>query len=297
MYPRDIIKLKVSDIHTISVKTYGTQSGNPIVLLHGGPGGVSDPVLPGLFNLKKTNIITFDQRGCGESTPFGSVEENTIWTIIEDMEVIRKKLNIEKWSILGGSWGTTVGLAYGISYPRRCTSFILRSIFLCRKKDLEWLFSGARKFFPDKYSHSYPDLETFFESYWKRLNSKEQTQAASEWMLWEGSLSTLKPNIELLQQYSKSKMSISGALLGCHYFRNNGFLKESWILDNIDQISHIPCHIIQGRYDMVCTVEPAWDLHSLWPGSRLTICESSGHSTFEEEIQKALSKSIEIFQL
>jgi len=297
--------LKVSDLHSIYYEQVGNPQGKPIVFVHGGPGGGVDPSMRRFFDPKKWRIILFDQRGCGKSLPFSELKDNTTWDLVDDMEKLRKELKIEKWTVFGGSWGSTLALSYAISYPDNVKELILRGIFLLRKKEIDWFYQeGASYIFPDawdKYLAPIPQNERhdLVGAYFKRLTSPDKnvrSEAAKAWSIWEGSTSKLFLDPTFVERFGGDEFADAFARIECHYFVNKGFFKEdSWILNNIDKIRHIPAWIVQGRYDVVCPATSAWDLHKAWPESRLHIIADAGHSASEPGIKSRLIEATDYF--
>lgn len=297
--------LKVSDLHSLYYEQVGNPQGKPIVFVHGGPGGGVDPSMRRFFDPKKWRIILFDQRGCGKSLPFSELKDNTTWDLVEDMEKLRKELKIEKWSVFGGSWGSTLALSYAISYPDKVKELILRGIFLLRKKEIDWFYQeGASYIFPDawdKYLAPIPQNERhdLVGAYFKRLTSPDKnvrSEAAKAWSIWEGSTSKLFLDPTFVERFGGDEFADAFARIECHYFVNKGFFKEDgWILNNVDKIRHIPAWIVQGRYDVVCPATSAWELHKAWPESRLHIISDAGHSASEPGIKSKLIEATDYF--
>ncbi len=293
--------LKVSDLHTVYFEASGNPRGKPVIFLHGGPGGGIEPVYRRYFDPEKWRIVIFDQRGCGKSTPFAELRQNTTWDLVEDIETIRKHLQIEKWVVFGGSWGSTLSLAYSESYPERVSGIILRGIFLLRKSELLWFYqNGAHNIYPDAWEFFLKPIPVeergdMIGAYYKRLTSSQagtRLEAARAWSIWEGSTSKLYQNRELMHHFEESDFAEAFARIECHYFINGGFFKnESWLLDNIPRIRQIPGAIVQGRYDVVCPMRSAWDLHKAWPEAEFHVIPDSGHSMTEPGI---CSKLIEL---
>ena len=296
--PYNTFYLKVSDLHKIFVEESGNPNGKPLIFLHGGPGGGSEPIYRQYFNPKKWRIIIFDQRGCGKSSPHAELDENTTWDLVSDIEKIRKKLNINKWTIFGGSWGSTLALSYSIKNPNKCNALILRGIFMLREKELEWFYQrGCSFIYPDaweKYLAPIPENErtTMIQSYYKQLTSTNKNvriKAAKAWSIWEASTSKLIQTDKSLHLFDNDNVAEAFARIECHYFINKGFFEnDSWILDNVYKIEKIPTHIVQGRYDVVCPMTSAWDLHKELPNANFEIIQDSGHSMLEDVIQKKL---------
>ncbi len=289
--------LKVSNIHSMYYEESGNPKGFPAVFVHGGPGGGTQPEHRRYFDPKYYRIILFDQRGCGKSTPNASLEDNTTWDLVRDMELLREHLNIEKWLVFGGSWGSTLSLAYAETHPERVTHLVLRGIFLVRQWEIDWLYQkGADAIFPDKwedYVKPIPEAERgdFVTAYHKRLTSsdrKVQLEAARAWSGWEGSTSKLLVDPDMIAHYSDDDFAIAFARIECHYFFNKGFMEDGQLLRDVGRIRHIPTTIVQGRYDVVCPIRSAWDLHRAFPEAKLVISPTSGHSAFEVENRSAL---------
>ena len=296
--PYNEFYLKVSNLHTIFVEESGNLNGKPVIFLHGGPGGGIEPIYRQYFNPKKWRIIIFDQRGCGKSIPHAELKNNTTWDLVNDIEIIRKYLNIKSWTVFGGSWGSTLSLAYAIKYPDKCNRLILRGIFLVRKFEIEWFYQrGCSLIFPDvweKYKLAIPNKEqnNFLKAYYKRLISKNykiRISAAIAWSKWEASTSKLIYIKKSLHQFNNKKNAEALARIECHYFINKGFFKsDGWLLENLNPIKKIQTFIVQGRYDVICPMQSAWDLHNQLPKSELIIIPNSGHSMLEKGIQKKL---------
>ena len=296
--PYNTFRLKVSDIHEIFVEESGNPNGAPIVFLHGGPGGGSEPIYRQYFNPKKWRIIIFDQRGCGQSTPHAELKENTTWDLVNDIEEIRKKLNINKWSVFGGSWGSALALSYAIKHPKRCENLILRGIFMLREKELNWFYQeGCSFIYPDaweKYLKPIPENERnqMIKSYYKRLtsnNKNKRIESAKAWSKWEASTSKLIQTEKSLHSFDDDKIAEAFARIECHYFINKGFFEtDSWLLDNVNKIENISTYIVQGRYDVVCPMTSAWELHKKLPNAEFDIIQDCGHSMLEIGIQKKL---------
>ena len=292
--------LPVSDLHTIAWECSGNPEGIPVIVIHGGPGGGSQPSYRRYFDPSKWNIIQFDQRGCGKSTPYAELEENSTMNLVSDIEALRENFGIETWHVFGGSWGSTLSLIYGITHPSRVRSFILRGIFMCRKSELHWFYQdGASHIFPDAfdpYLNHIPKEEqsNLIEAYYSRLTSEDisiRRAAAKEWTRWEMATSRLFPDPEYLEKAEDLDFAVAFARIECHYFINSIFVDEAFILNNCDSISNIPCVIVHGRYDMVCPVKSAWELHKKLAHSELQIIPDAGHSMGEITIAQALVKS------
>jgi len=297
-------KLKVSELHSLYVEECGNPKGIPALFLHGGPGAGITPNHRRFFNPEKYRIILFDQRGAGKSTPYAELRENTLWDLIADIEAIREKLKISKWLVFGGSWGSTLALAYAISHPTRILHLIVRGIFLCRREEIEWFYqAGAHQIFPDRfkeYARVIPESERhdMLGAFYKRLTSddkKTRLEAARAWSQWEGSTITLLPSKEMFNDFTE--IAVSLARIECHYFINNCFYPEdNYLLNNAHRIAHISTEIIHGRYDIVCPVKNAFDLKEKMPRARLTIVADSGHAAFEPGIRSALIEATDRFK-
>ncbi len=297
--PREKGFLQVSKIHSIYWERSGNPNGKKILVIHGGPGGGSQPRYRRYFNPEKFDIVQFDQRGCGNSRPFSELRENTTLDLVNDIEKLRLNLNIDSWHLFGGSWGSTLALIYAIKNPSKVKSMTLRGIFLCRKFELLWFYQyGASEIFPDefeKYISVIPlnERQNLIASFYKYLTSSDielRSRAAAAWTNWELSTSHLvKRDINLGKNNS---FSDAFARIECHYFINNIFLEDDFILKNIKIIESIPTKIIQGRYDIVCPVRSAWDLNRHLINSELIIVNDAGHSMSEKGITLKLLESV-----
>ena len=295
------------DEHEIYYEECGNPNGKPAVFLHGGPGGGGSKKVRGFFNPELYRIVIFDQRGCGRSKPHGCLNNNTTWDLVEDIEKLKNKLNIKKWLVFGGSWGSTLSLAYAQTYPDSVSELILRGIFMLRKKELDWFYQdGASRVFPEAWEgflkpinkENHDNLMDAYYKIFKSNDEKAKMEAAIAWSRWEGSVSTLSHKPEMITSYSESKFALAFALIENHYFINKGFLEnENQLIEtkSIDKIRHIPAKIIQGRYDIVCPMETAWELSKNWPESELIVAPNSGHSAFEKEITHELIKATQEF--
>jgi len=289
--------LKVSSLHSIGWERSGNPEGIPVMVIHGGPGGGSQPSYRRYFDPDKFDIIQFDQRGCGRSTPYAELEENDTHASVRDIEAIREHLGIEHWHVFGGSWGSTLSLIYAQNHPQRVLSLILRGIFMCRKSELQWFYQeGASHVFPDAfepYLDHIPSEEqsALIPAYYKRLTSEDvevRRAAAREWTRWEMATSRLFPDPEYLDKAEDLDFAVAFARIECHYFINGIFVEDAHILNNVEKILDIPCKIVQGRYDMVCPTTSAWELHKALPNSELVIVPDAGHSMGETSIAREL---------
>ena len=290
--------LKVDDVHSLYVEESGTEEGTPVIYLHGGPGSGSSPFMRRLFDPEKYRIVLFDQRGAGQSIPHAETKNNTTQDLISDMEQIREALNIERWVVSGGSWGSTLALAYAQAHPERVMGLILRGIFLGTNAEVKWFYEegGASHFFPDyweDYIAPIPEAERndLLVAFHKRLmgdNEIARMGAAKAWSSWEGKTLSLNPTPAMINHFSDPRTALSVACLEAHYFMNNCFFEDNQLLKNADKIKDIPGYIIHGRYDMICQVKQAFDLHDVWPLADLNIIPATGHAASEAGIVSAL---------
>jgi proline iminopeptidase len=289
--PYETGMLDVGDGHSLYWELTGNPNGKPAVMLHGGPGGGSSPDHRRQWNPDKYKILVFDQRGCGKSTPYASLEANTTWDLVDDMEKLREKLSIQKWQVFGGSWGSTLALAYAEKHPERCSELVLRGIFLLRKKEIDWFYQGgASIIFPDAwepYWNHIPEAERgdMVKAYHQRLTSDDpavRLAAAKIWSGWEGATSKLLPDAAFTGHYEEDEFALAFARIEAHYFVNRGFFeKDDQLLRDVGRIRSIPGVIVQGRYDCVCPIDSAWALHRAWPEAELIISPDAGHSAWE----------------
>lgn len=299
-------RMKVSDKHEIFYEQVGNPKGVPVLFIHGGPGGGISPDHRRYYDPKHYRIVLFDQRGCGDSTPHASLEENTTWDLIKDIEKLRQKLDISKWIVFGGSWGSTLSLLYAEAHPDRVMGLILRGIFLCRKKEISWFYQdGASHLFPEAWEEylkpiSLDERGDLVAAYYKRLtspNREERLEAAKAWSIWEGSTSCLYFNPALIAETGGDVFAEAFARIECHYFTNGIWMRnDNQILEDVYKIRHIPCEIVHGRYDVVCPVENAWDLKKAWPECNLHIVQDAGHSAKEPGILRKLVEATEKFK-
>ena len=297
--------LSVSPIHTIYYEEAGNPDGKPVVFLHGGPGGGIVPAYRQFFDPERWRIILFDQRGCGKSTPHAELTENTTWDLVDDIEKLRSHLQIDQWTVFGGSWGSTLSLAYAQTHPNRCKGLILRGIFMLRPKEIQWFYqSGASYIFPDAwegYLAPIPEAERadLVAAYYKRLTSDDpetRQTAAKAWSIWEASTSKLIPDTDLMERFGEGSFADAFARIECHYFINGGFFNQpDQLLNSVEKIRHIPAVIVQGRYDVVCPMTSAWELHRAWPEAEFVIVKEAGHSATEPGITSALVSATDRF--
>ena len=282
--------LDVGDGHRLYYEECGNPRGKPVVFLHGGPGAGCNETMRRFWNPDVYRIVLFDQRGSGRSTPHASIENNTTWDLVADMEILREALQIRTWQVFGGSWGSTLALAYCQAHPERVTEIVLRGIFLLRKKEIDWFYQhGASEIFPDRWQHylapiPHGERDDLLRAYHRRLTDDDATirlEAAKAWSIWEGTTSTLWPNESLAANFGSVEMALALARIECHYFVNAGFMEEDQLIRDVDKIRKIPAVIVQGRYDVVCPAVTAWELSRAWPEAELRIVADAGHSAFE----------------
>lgn len=289
--------LPVSDGHSLYIEECGQPDGLPVVFLHGGPGAGCESYHRRFFDPDVYRIILFDQRGCGRSVPHASLHGNTTDALVADMETIRERLDVDQWVVFGGSWGSTLGLVYAETFPERVLGLVLRGIFLCRPADIQWFYQqGASALLPDHWEGFLEPVPAdergdLVNAYYRLLTGDDEVArmaAAKAWSLWEGLASTLLPKAAVTDHFAHSKTALSLARIECHYFVNNSFMLENQILRDATRLQKIPGIIVHGRYDVVCPLEQAWDLHRAWPQSCLQIVQDAGHSATEHGIVDAL---------
>ena len=298
-------RLPVGDGHDLYFEESGNPAGKPVVFIHGGPGGGTDPKQRRFFNPQKYRIVLFDQRGCGKSRPHASLEANTTWHLVADLEALRVFLGIARWQLFGGSWGSTLALAYAQTHPSAVTELVLRGIFLLRRQEVEWFYQkGASAIFPDAWEHFLAPIppsehHDLLAAYHKRTSGpdgEEQLRAARAWSVWEGTTSRLLPDPSVLERFSADRFALAFARIEAHYFHHRGFLRsDAQLLEDVPRIRHIPAVIVQGRYDVVCPAESAWALHRAWPESELVIVPDAGHAAFEPGTIRALVAATDRF--
>ena len=280
--------------HNIYYEECGNANGKPVVFLHGGPGGGGSEDVRRFFDPAYYRIIVFDQRGCGRSTPHGCLTNNTTWDLVSDIDKLRQELGIAKWMVFGGSWGSTLALAYSQSHPSSVSEIVIRGIFMLQQHELDWFYQeGASKLFPDEWQKFIDVIEdskrgNLMKAYNEIFNGsdeKARLSAAVAWSRWEASTSKLVKNDSLMDEFSNPHFALAFALIENHYFMNKGFLEhEKQLLDGIEKIRNIPAVIVQGRYDVVCPMETAYEVSKRWPEASFEIAQNSGHSAFEKEI-------------
>ena len=296
--------LPVDARHTLYWEQSGNPNGLPVLFLHGGPGAGSAPNHRRFFDPAHYRIIIYDQRGAGRSTPLGEIRDNTTPHLIEDIETLRQYLSIEQWLVFGGSWGSTLALAYGEAHPSRCLGFILRGIFLCRKSEIDWFLYGLRHFFPEAWQEFVAPLspherKDILAAYYQRLMDPDPAihmPAARAWGRYEGRCSTLLPSPETVNYFTSDTVALGLARMEAHYFSHDIFLPHNALLDNVKKLHGMPATIVQGRYDAVCPIVSADDLTHAWPQAEYVIIEDAGHSAWEPGIRSALVQATDKFK-
>ena len=293
--------LATGGLHEIYYEECGKAGGKPCVILHGGPGGAINPTMRRFFDPTKWHMALFDQRGCGRSLPNASLEDNTTWALIDDIERLREKLGVEKWTVFGGSWGSTLALAYAILHPDRVEALVLRGVFLLTQRELDWFYQdGASMMFPDAWERfiaPIPPAERgdMISAYHRRLTHPDrgvQAQAAAAWSQWEGDTISLRGPEARPSKFNEEDFTVAFARIECHYFANHGFFpEEGWLLKNADKIAHIPGWIVQGRFDVVTPLESAWALTRVWKKTKFDIIWDAGHASTEPGIIDGLVRA------
>ncbi|WP_327141202.1 prolyl aminopeptidase [Nocardia sp. NBC_01327] len=302
--------LDVGDGQQLYWEVSGNPDGKPVVFLHGGPGGGTAPFHRQFFDPAAYRIVLFDQRGCGQSTPHiadgASLESNTTWNLVADIEALRTHLGVERWQVFGGSWGSTLALTYAQTHPDRVTELVLRGIFLLRRKEIDWYYNGAAGYvYPDeweKFLAPVPESDRgddLVEVYHRLLHSPDEkiaTDAAVAWSTWEGATSSLLPQPDRVAETADPRFALAFARIENHYFHHRGFLDEGQLLRDIDRIAHIPGVIVQGRHDVVCPAVSAWDLHRAWANSELHLVPDAGHAAAEPGITHHLVEATDKYR-
>lgn len=296
--------LPLSSSHVMYWEQAGNPKGPPALFLHGGPGAGAGAVHRRFFDPGFWRIIIFDQRGAGRSRPLGSLDQNTTPDLVADIEVLRRHLGIERWLLFGGSWGSTLALAYAQAHPNRVSACVLRGVFLGRRSEVEWFLDGMRLVFPEEHARFagfLPEAERgdLLGNYLRRLTDPDPAihlPAARAWSVYEGSCSTLLPNPETVASFSQDRTALGLARIEAHYFANDLFLPPAGLLGHMDRIAHVPAEIVQGRYDMICPATSAFELAAAWPAARLTVIPDAGHSALETGVRRALVAAVERFR-
>lgn len=302
--PFDSGRLPLGDGHVMYYEQAGDRQGVPVLFLHGGPGAGAVPVHRRFFDPDFYHIVIFDQRGSGRSTPLGEIRANTTPDLVADIETLREHLKINRWLVFGGSWGSTLALAYGQAHPEHCLGFVLRGIFLCRPREIDWFLHGMRRFFPDQweiFAGHLPEAERgdLLGNYYRRLTDPDPSvhmPAARAWSIYEGACSTLMPSPETVAVFSGDRMALGLARIEAHYFAHNIFLPENSLLENVERVRELPAVIIQGRYDMVCPPGTADELAQAWPGAEYVVVPDAGHSAMEPGIRGQLIAATDRFR-
>ncbi len=296
--------LQVDARHQIYWEESGNPAGVPIAFVHGGPGAGTAPLHRRYFDPRHYRIVLFDQRGAGRSTPTGEIANNTTQDLITDMEALRRHLGIDKWFLFGGSWGSSLALAYGEAFPDRCRGFILRGIFLCRGSEIEWFLHGMGMIFPEAHRNfvgflPQEERADILGNYHRRLvdpDPQVHLPAARAWSAYEGACSTLLPSPETVTAFQQDRMALGLARIEAHYFKHDLFLSDAALLSGVDRIRHLPAIIVQGRYDIVCPIVSADELHRAWPEADYVVVPDAGHSAMEPGVRRALLRAVEQFK-
>jgi len=293
--------LKLDGIHTMYWEQSGNPEGAPVLFLHGGPGAGASPAHRRFFDPAHYRVVIFDQRGAGRSTPLGELRDNTTPHLIADIERLRAHLGIDRWLVFGGSWGSTLALAYGEAHPDRCTGFILRGVFLCRRSEIEWFLYGLRNLYPEAWRAftglvSEDERGDLLAAYYRRLtdpDARVHLPAARAWSTYEGACSTLLPSPETVAYFAGDGVALGLARIEAHYFSHDIFLPRNSLLANAQRLRHLPCVIVQGRFDAVCPIVTADELHRAWPEADYVVVPDAGHSAWEPGISAELVKATE----
>jgi proline iminopeptidase len=294
-------RLALDGLHTMYWEQSGHPGGLPVIFLHGGPGAGATSVHRRFFDPSTYRIIIYDQRGAGRSTPRGELTDNTTADLIADIEALREHLGIKQFLLFGGSWGSTLALAYAEAHPDRCLGLVIRGIFLGRPVEIDWFLYGLKTVFPEAWRDLVsvlPEQERgdILGSFYRRLldeDPKVHLPAARAWSRYEGACSTLHPSPETVAAFGEESMAYALARIETHYFTNGNFMSDNQLLDNIGAVTHLPCTIIQGRYDMICPIATADELHRAWPGSEMIIVPNAGHSAMDSGLREELVMSTE----
>ena len=310
LYPRHEArrsgKLRVSDIHEIYWEESGNPNGVPVIALHGGPGGGSSPEMRRFFDPERYRVFLFDQRGCGRSTPHSELRENTTWDLVDDIEALREHVGVNQWLVFGGSWGSTLSLAYGVTHPDRTLGLVLRGIFLVSKPEVQWFYqSGASRLFPDAYDRYIAPIpederDDLLMAFHRRLTGDDRQtriEAARAWSRWEGETLSIKGPLTTPPRFNEDDFVDAFARIECHYFVNRGFFAtDNWLLEQCaEKLKNIPGVIVHGRYDVVTPLSTAWALSKAWPKAELHIVPDAGHSSMEPGIVDKLIQATDHF--
>ena len=302
--PYAVHRLAVDDRHALYVEECGTAKGIPALFLHGGPGAGCEPYHRRFFDPTRYRVVLFDQRGAGRSIPHADLSDNTTWHLVADIERIRELLGIERWLVFGGSWGSTLALAYAQTHPERVSALVLRGIFLCRDDEIRWFYQeGASRLFPDYWADFVApvapgDRHDMLGAYHRLLTGTDdiaRMAAAKAWSTWEGRTATLLPNPSVVNHFGDPHVALSLARIECHYFVHQAFLRPGQLLEDAARLAGIPTVIVHGRYDVICPLENAWALHRALPGSELVIVPDAGHAASEPGIRSALVQATDRF--
>ncbi|NCT40708.1 MAG: prolyl aminopeptidase [Alphaproteobacteria bacterium] len=293
--------LRVDDIHDLYWEQSGNPDGVPVVLLHGGPGAGAGPMHRRFFDPDHYRIIVFDQRGAGRSAPLGSIENNNAAELVGDIERLRTHLRVDRWHLFGGSWGSTLAMLYAIAHPERCISIVMRGIFLCEAEEIDWFIHGIHTVFPEAWEQftailNDQERDDILGAYYARLTHEDedvQIEAAIHWSLYEGACSSLLPNYETITTSEQKQHALALARLEAHYFKHELIAPENSILTQIDRVRHIPCSIVQGRYDMICPIRTANRLHHAWPEADYVVVPDAGHSALDPALRSRLIEATE----
>ena len=296
--------LRLDDVHALYWEQSGNPNGVPVLFLHGGPGAGSSPAHRRFFDPAHYRIVIYDQRGAGRSTPLGELRGNTTPNLIADIERLREHLRIARWLVFGGSWGSTLALAYGEAHPERCTGFVLRGVFLCRKSEIDWFLYGLRNLYPEAwrtFAGAVPENERgdLLAAYYRRLTDPDPAvhlPAARIWSTYEGLCSTLLPSPETVAHFAGDRVALGLARIEAHYFTHDIFLPLDSLLTNVGRLRGLPCTIVQGRYDAVCPIVTADELARAWPEAEYVVVPDAGHSAWEPGISAALVRATERFK-
>ncbi len=302
--PYTSYRIAVSDLHSLYVEECGNPEGLPALFLHGGPGAGCEPYHRRFFDPELYRVVLFDQRGSGRSTPHAELRENTTDHLVADIEEIRARLGIERWLVLGGSWGSTLALAYAEAHPARVSALVLRGIFLCRLREIQWFYQdGASRIFPDLWADFVEPIPVaergdLLGAFHRRLTGEDELArmaAAKAWSVWEGRTATLRGNSAVVDHFADPHVALSLARIESHYFVHDSFLRPKQLLAEADRLAGIPGVIVHGRYDLICPLESAWELAQAWPQARLLVVPDAGHSATEPGIRRALIEATDRF--